>query len=87
MNVSRVTRTLVRVGDGRGFVVQESVPPTDAIVGHESGGRETRTLVRHYVRSDMLEQKTHALRTWDERLKAIVRGEEAAKVVRLLRTR
>jgi integrase len=46
-----------------------------AIVGHESGGKDTRTLVRHYVHSDMLERKAHALKTWDERLKAIVRGE------------
>ena len=42
-----------------------------AIVGHESGGKDTRTLVRHYVHSDMLERKAHALKTWDERLKAI----------------
>ena len=55
-----------------------------AIVGHESGGKDTRTLVRHYVRSDLLERKAQALRAWDERLKAIVLGEEAAKVVRLL---
>jgi integrase len=54
-----------------------------AIVGHEAGAKETRVLVRHYVRSDMLERKAHALRMWDERLKAIVTGEEAAKVVRL----
>jgi integrase len=52
-----------------------------AIVGHESGGKETRTLVRHYVHTDMLERKTHALRIWDERLKAIMTGEEAANVV------
>ena len=32
-----------------------------AIVGHESGGKDTRTLVRHYVHSDMLERKAHAL--------------------------
>ena len=57
-----------------------------AIVGHESGGRDTRTLVRHYVRTDMLERKAHALQVWDERLRAIVTGEEAAKVVRLPRT-
>jgi integrase len=54
-----------------------------AIVGHESGGRDSRTLVRHYVHTDMLERKAHALRTWDERLRAIVAGAEAAKVVRL----
>ena len=57
-----------------------------AIVGHESGGKETRTLVRHYVHTDMLERKAHALRAWDDRLKDIVMDEEAAKVVRLLRT-
>jgi len=56
-----------------------------AIVGHESGGKETRTLVRHYVHSDMLERKAHALKIWDNRLKAVVAGEETAKVVQLPR--
>jgi integrase len=54
-----------------------------AIVGHETGARETRVLVRHYVRTDMLERKAHALKTWDDRLKAIVAGMQSAKVVRL----
>jgi integrase len=57
-----------------------------AIVGHEAGGKDTRTLVRHYVRTDLLERKAPALAAWDERLKAIVTGNESAKVVRLLRT-
>jgi integrase len=57
-----------------------------AIVGHESGGKDTRTLVRHYVRTDLLDRKALALRTWDERLKAVVAGEDAANVVRLPRT-
>jgi len=52
-----------------------------AIVGHEAGAKETRVLVRHYVRSDMLERKAHALRMWDQRLNAIVTGGDAAKVV------
>jgi integrase len=56
-----------------------------AIVGHESGGKDTRTLVRHYVHTDMLERKEHALRAWDERLKAIVTGDEPAKVVQVPR--
>jgi integrase len=56
-----------------------------AIVGHEAGTKETRVLVRHYVRSNMLERKAQALRMWDERLRAIVTGEQAAKVVRLPR--
>jgi hypothetical protein len=50
-----------------------------AIVGHESGGKVTRVLIRHYVRSDLLERKTHAPRAWDERLKAIVTGEALRK--------
>jgi integrase len=53
-----------------------------AIVGHEAGAKETRVLVRHYVRSDMLERKAHALRAWDERLNGIVMGEGTSKVVR-----
>jgi integrase len=43
-----------------------------AIVGHESGGTETRTLIRHYVRTDLLERKAHVLRAWDNRLHEIV---------------
>jgi integrase len=56
-----------------------------AVVGHQSGGKDTRTLVRHYVRSDLIERKAQALKMWDERLKAIVSNEEAAKVVHLPR--
>ena len=56
-----------------------------AIVGHELGGKETRTLVRYYVHTDMLERKAHALKAWDDRLKGIVLGEEATKVVPLPR--
>jgi integrase len=56
-----------------------------AIVGHESGGKDTRTLVRHYVHTDMFERKTNALRIWDERLRAVVTGEAAEKVMRLPR--
>jgi integrase len=52
-----------------------------AIVGHESGGKETRLLVRHYVRTDLIERKAHALKTWDEKLKFIVRGEDRNKVM------
>ena len=54
-----------------------------AVVGHEAGGKETRTLVRHYVRTDLIERKVHVLRGWDERLQSIVAGRETAKVVRL----
>jgi integrase len=57
-----------------------------AVIGHEAGGRESRTLVRHYIRSDLVERKVHALRAWDERLREIVAGCEASKVVRILKT-
>ena len=56
-----------------------------AVIGHEAGGKETRTLVRHYVRTDLIERKVHVLRAWDERLQDIVAGREAAKVVRLVK--
>jgi integrase len=54
-----------------------------AVVGHEAGGRDTRTLVRHYVRSDLIARKTYALEAWDARIEAILAGPDAAKVVRL----
>jgi hypothetical protein len=57
-----------------------------AVVGHEAGSKDTRTLVRHYIRTDQIERKTHVLHRWDERLEAIVAGREAIKVVRILNT-
>ena len=57
-----------------------------AVIGHEAGGKETRTLVRHYIRTDQIERKVQVLRAWDERLQAIVAGREQSKVVRLLKT-
>lgn len=49
-----------------------------AIVGHEAGTRETRTLIRHYVKTDMLDRKRPALDAWDARLRAMIAGEAAA---------
>jgi integrase len=57
-----------------------------AVVGHEAGGKESRTLVRHYVRTDLIERKIHVLRAWDERLQDIVAGRDAAKVAHLRKT-
>jgi integrase len=55
-----------------------------AVIGHESsGGKDIHILRRHYVHTDLLERKAHALRAWDKRLKAIVSGEETTKVVQL----
>lgn len=57
-----------------------------AIVGHEAGGKETRTLVRHYIRTDQIERKVCALTKWDERLQRIVTGRESNQIVPLLKT-
>ena len=56
-----------------------------AIVGHESGGRDTRTLVRHYVHTDMLERKAHALACVGRAAEGHCDGREPAKVVLLPR--
>jgi integrase len=52
-----------------------------AVIGHDSGGKDTRTLVRHYVRSDLIERKRTALESWDRRLREIVEGVVANKNV------
>ena len=55
-----------------------------AVIGHESSGdKDIRILRRHYVHTDLLERKANALQTWSDRLRGIVMGEEAAKVVQL----
>ena len=45
-----------------------------AVIGHEAGTRETRTLIRHYVRTDLLDRKKLVLEAWDRRLSEIVEG-------------
>ena len=59
-----------------------------AVIGHESGGKETRTLVRRYVRSDLIERKRAVLKSWHCRLREIVEGIVVNKnVTRLDETR
>ena len=53
-----------------------------AVIGHAPGAKETRVLLRHYVKTDLLEPKLRALEAWDQRLKGIVMG---SKVVPLPR--
>jgi integrase len=43
-----------------------------AVVGHEAGGRETRTLIRHYVRTDLVQRKRDVLLGWDEHIKKMI---------------
>ena len=52
-----------------------------ALVGHESGAKEVRTLVRHYVKSDQIERKKAALEAWDKRLRAIISAQPTAENV------
>lgn len=46
-----------------------------AVLGHEAGSKHVRTLIRHYVRSDLIEPKRRALKAWDAHLQKILRGE------------
>jgi integrase len=43
-----------------------------AILGHETGNANTRILSRHYVRTNLVEQKRVALAAWDRRLSEII---------------
>jgi integrase len=55
-----------------------------AIVGHaDEGERGSRTLIRHYLKSDLIERKRRALEAWDARLHAIISGAPVGNVVRL----
>lgn len=55
-----------------------------AVLGHEVGGKQTRTLVKHYVRTDMIPQKRVALEAWDARLRTILDGHQVpSNIVRL----
>ena len=55
-----------------------------AIIGHEAGGRETRTLVRHYVRTDLLDRKKCTLEAWEQRLSEIIEGKSLPRNVAYL---
>jgi integrase len=50
-----------------------------AVIGHNSSSKETRTLVRHYVHTDLVERKAQVLQAWDERLREIVTGRHAGR--------
>lgn len=55
-----------------------------AVIGHEAGNRETRTLIRHYVRTDLLDRKKSALEAWERRLSQIIEGKLPASNVTYL---
>ena len=59
-----------------------------AVIGHEAGAKGTRTLVRHYVQTDLLERKAVALAAWESHVRRLIAGvEPAANVVALDRRR
>lgn len=61
-----------------------SIETVAAILGHQSGGAETRTLVRHYVKTERLPEKARALSAWDDYLRTVLGG-KTEKVVALKR--
>jgi integrase len=57
-----------------------------AIVGHaDEGERGSRALIRHYLKSDLIERKRRALEAWDARLHAIISGAPVDNIVQLAR--
>ena len=55
-----------------------------ALVGHGSDDdKGSRTLFRHYLKSDLIARKTHALEAWDAHLRAIVFGETSSNIRQL----
>jgi hypothetical protein len=57
-----------------------------AVVGHEAGSRDTRTLVRHYVRTDLVDRKRAVLTAWDHRVQEIILAREYSGNIALLRS-
>jgi integrase len=70
-------------------MMYENGIPRDVIgatVGHSSeGGASSRALIRHYLKSDLIKRKMHALEAWDAHLHEIISGARASNVVRLAR--
>jgi integrase len=52
-------------------------------VGHATGEKATRTLVKHYVFDEMLDRKRRALEAWDQRLRLILVGASDSNVTPL----
>jgi integrase len=55
-----------------------------AILGHEGGEKSVKTLLKHYVRTDLLDRKRVALEAWDARLRNIIAGNATPQNVVLL---
>lgn len=42
------------------------------VIGHDAGRKETRTLVRHYVRTEQVQRKTQVLTAWDAKVQGLL---------------
>jgi integrase len=56
-----------------------------AVIGHEAGGRNVRTLMRHYVKTDMVARKVPVLVAWDAKVLELANGKASVSSVALLR--
>jgi hypothetical protein len=43
-----------------------------ALLGHQAGSRDTRTLLRHYVRSNLIEQNGEILILWNAQISEVI---------------
>src|SRR5690606_7575489 len=70
-NTHNLRRTVVSVMDE----LDISLDTIAAVVGHQRGSRDTRTLVRHYSRPKLDDRVAAALVAWDRRLMEIIGGQ------------
>jgi integrase len=50
-----------------------------AVVGHQRGSRDTRTLVRHYSRPQLNDRIENALSSWDKHLRKVIASRDAGE--------
>ena len=54
-----------------------------AVIGHDAGEKSTKTLLRHYVKTDAVERKHVALAAWDRHVAKILTVADTPNVVEL----
>ena len=82
-NSHDLRRTVVSAMDELGIALDTIA----AVVGHQRGSRDTRTLVRHYSRPRLDERIEVALSAWDTRLGDIIEGRSEPAGDNVLRLR
>jgi integrase len=76
-------RTVVSSMDEMGIALDTIA----AVVGHQRGTKDTRTLVQHYSRPRLNERVEAALTSWDARLRAVIEGRKEQPGDNLVRLR